>query len=165
MKKIIFTLCLGLLLVMPAYASSKEEKVAEILELTHMDATLNASIEAAIIPIVCTFIMSEEDEKSLKQDFKEVGQFPSLVHSFSQFWIDNYTEQELDDLLAFYRTNTGKKLADLQPQQAQYNVKVIQEWSQNIGLALNELGRKYAQKYPQRSGDEAQKCILLKSAQ
>ena len=161
MKKIIL-ICL-MLLAMPAYSSSKQEKVNEILRLTNTPKALEASIKTAIVPLTCAFVLTPEEEKDLEREFKEAGDFTSLINASAQFWVDNYTEQELDELVAFYNTKTGKKLAELQPKQSQYTIQELQKWSQSIQPAVMSLAQKYSSQYRQRSGNEIQSCIMSKT--
>ena len=44
-----------------------------------------------------------------------------------------YTQQDMDDLIAFYDTPLGKKLSTVQPQITLESMSVAQQWAAEIG--------------------------------
>lgn len=162
MKKFICIFCLGLILSLSAHAATKQEKVQQIFELTNVKEVMEASIDSALIPITCSLVMSPKEESDFKKEVMKVGDFNVLFDALAQFWLDNYTEDDLDALIMFYQSETGKKLSSLQPKLAVYSVQQLQEWMQKNQDSFYELGQKYGRKYRQRSGAEVQACMRSK---
>ena len=161
MKKIIILLFLGIFTAFPARAS-KIEKAEELLKLINFDSVLDLTYEQAMLPILCTVVMSTEEQAMLKQEFEEILDAPALSKVFMQFWVDHFTEEELGQLLAFYKTTVGKKTLQLMPQYAQFSMIELQKWMQERTKKFFELGQKIDAKYPKRSGMEAEACIKEK---
>ena len=157
MKKIIILLFLGIFTAFPARAS-KIEKAEELFKLINFDRV----IEQAMLPILCTVVMSTEEQAMLKQEFEEILDAPALSKVFMQFWVDHFTEEELGQLLAFYETTAGKKTLQLMPKYVQFSRIELQKWMQERAEKIFELRQKIDAKYPKRSGMEAEACIKEK---
>ena len=163
MKKFIAAAALGLLISASASANTKQEKAEELLALMNTRAIFDTTYTQSMMPLSCTLIMTPADEENLKKEFMEIADLDALVKKLSQFWIQNYTEQELDQLIAFYKTDLGKKSISLLPQYTQVTIAELQKWGQEKGPQFMELGKKLAQKYPKRSGQEIEACIKSKT--
>ena len=101
MKKIIILLFVGIFTAFPGHAS-KIEKAEELSKLIDYDSMADLAYEQAMLPILCTAVMSTEEQAMLKQEVEEILDAPALSKALMQFWVDHYTEEELDQLLAFY---------------------------------------------------------------
>ena len=163
MKKIILFLALAMF-ISPAHAS-KEEKANALMKAMNVEATLNVAYDQALIPLSCQFVMTPVDEAAFKTDFIKAVDAESFVKELSQFWLQNFTEQELDDMLKFYRTPTGKKSIALMPEYTKYMLTEQKKWGEKIMPKLIELGQRISEKYQQRSGTEAAACIKQKQGQ
>lgn len=162
MKKIIALSSAVLLLAGSVQAATKQEKAQELLNLMNMQATFDAAYTQSIIPVTCTLTMPASAEEELKTEFMQIADMPKVMQNLSQFWIQNYTDQELDQLIAFYKTGVGKKSIELMPQFTQFSMTEMQKWGQEKGPAFIALGKKMAQKYPARTEAEAKACIKSK---
>jgi len=162
MKKIIFSLFTSLLLTSSAFAATKTEKITELLKLENTQATVDAVMNQALIPLTCILILSPEEEEKLKEDFIYTANFDSFNQLLYPFFEENFTEEELDDMLAFYRSPIGQKVTQLQPQLGAHMMQALQKWQEGVSPKLKILGEEYSRKYRQRSGEEAQACIQSK---
>ena len=160
MKKIILLLAVALL-AFPAYAS-KEEKVAALMKLMNADATLNVAYDQALGPLSCYFVLTPAEEATVKADLIRTLDGESFVKTLAGFWIQNYTEQELDEILKFYQTSAGKKQITLMPEYTKFMLDEQRKWSSAVMPKMVDLAKRIEQKYPQRSGAEADACIKQK---
>ena len=48
----------------------------------------------------------------------------------------SFTAQELNDILSFYRSPTGRRFVELQPELAQASVRAAQRWGARIGAEV-----------------------------
>ena len=57
----------------------------------------------------------------------------SLMDRMVPIYAQYYTQQDMDDLIAFYDTPLGKKLSTVQPQITLESMSVAQQWAAEIG--------------------------------
>lgn len=57
----------------------------------------------------------------------------SLMDQMVPIYAKYYTQQDMDDLIAFYDTPLGKKLSTVQPQITLESMSVAQQWAAEIG--------------------------------
>jgi hypothetical protein len=57
----------------------------------------------------------------------------SLMDRMVPIYAKYYTQQDMDDLIAFYDTPLGKKLSTVQPQITLESMSVAQQWAAEIG--------------------------------
>ena len=162
MKKIIAVSAVALMMAGSCLAATKQQKAEELINLMNTQAVFDAVYAQAAIPLSCELIMSPADEAELKKEFMQIADMPALMRTLSQFWILHYTDHELDQLLAFYKTDLGKKSIELMPQYTQFSLAEMQKWGEQKGPKFIELGAKLAQKYPKRSGEQTKACIKAK---
>lgn|GEM_PF-246795 len=58
--------------------------------------------------------------------------FSELTDEVARLYAANFTEQELKDILAFYRTTAGKKLLGEQPKIVDSSMKFAQDWANKL---------------------------------
>ena len=61
---------------------------------------------------------------------------PQLVDSIALLYARNFTQQELDGLLTFYQTPTGRRLRELQPSLVTESSAIGQRWGMRIGAEI-----------------------------
>lgn len=59
-------------------------------------------------------------------------QFSELTDEVARLYATNFTEQELKDVLAFYKTAAGKKLLTEQPRLIDASMKFGQDWANKL---------------------------------
>jgi hypothetical protein len=65
-----------------------------------------------------------------------VGDIPQLIDSIAVLYAAKFTQQELDALLAFYRSPTGRRLRELQPMLVTESSAIGQRWGMRIGAEI-----------------------------
>jgi len=73
--------------------------------------------------------------------------FAELTDEVARLYAANFTEQELKDVLAFYKTTAGKKLLTEQPKIVDSSMKFAQDWAntlsdQVVGKMRDELKKR-----------------------
>ncbi|MGY4478450.1 DUF2059 domain-containing protein [Bradyrhizobium sp. USDA 3364] len=62
---------------------------------------------------------------------KEIGE------GMAQIYASEFTEQELKDLVTFYKTPLGQKLLTAEPQAINGSLQYMQQWAQQFGVIVN----------------------------
>jgi hypothetical protein len=62
---------------------------------------------------------------------KEIGEQMALIYA------NEFTEQELKDLVAFYKSPIGQKLLATDPKVIQFSMSFMNQWAQNFAEAVN----------------------------
>ena len=61
---------------------------------------------------------------------------PQLVDSIALVYARNFTERELNDLVAFYHSPTGRRFRELQPALVTESAAIGQRWGMRIGAEI-----------------------------
>ena len=69
--------------------------------------------------------------KSLAGREKEIGD------GMAQVYANEFTEQELKDLVNFYKSPLGQKLLSTEPRAIQFSMSYMNQWAQNFSEAVN----------------------------
>ena len=69
--------------------------------------------------------------KNLAGSEKEIGE------GMAQLYAAEFTEQELKDLVIFYKTPLGQKLLTSEPKAINDSLRYMQEWAQQFGVIVN----------------------------
>ena len=69
-----------------------------------------------------------------------------LDNAAALLWARAFTEEELNEIAAFYTSPVGKKFVDLGPQLGQATVQTVQNWSSRIGEELLDKSREELKK-------------------
>lgn len=67
---------------------------------------------------------------SLRTEYQP--RFSEIGDEISRIYATQFTEQELKDLLAFYKSPLGKKLVTAEPQIAEQGLKFAQDWANKL---------------------------------
>lgn len=82
-----------------------------------------------------------QQNPSLSKDLNEVAaqlrtelqpRFAELTDEVARLYATNFTEQELKDILAFYKTSSGKKLLAEQSKVVDASMKFAQDWANKL---------------------------------
>jgi hypothetical protein len=71
-----------------------------------------------------------EIAKKLRTDF--APRFSELTDEVAELYAEHFTEQELKDILAFYRSPVGKKMLAEQPKVVESSMKFAQTWANKL---------------------------------
>ena len=136
MKK---TLLLVVFVLTSVMTINAQEKDAFTKDTEKLVETLSKS---AFDPVIDQFKAMVAADK--QADFvKEVkGTFPALYADMAKIYMEEFTHDEIKDIMAFYETPTGKKLAAKTGVLSQKGMAAGQTW----GMKLQTLLGKYQQK-------------------
>ena len=93
----------------------------------------------AFAPVIDQFsgmVAVDKKEEFLKELDKT---FPELFESMAKIYMDEFTHQEIKDLLDFYATPTGEKMATISGTLAQKGMMAGQSW----GMKVQEIISKF----------------------
>lgn len=118
MKGFVLFLCIGLLVgtgSAQASEASHRAAAARLLQVVHMRDTLNKTMERVIdLQIHAAPQMAPFRDVMLKFAHKYMS-YDSLKGALVNEYTQAFTEKELDDMIAFYETPTGRKAIRLMP--------------------------------------------------
>ena len=149
MKKGLLFLAAFVLLTFGAQAQSAELKasVRKLMAVSGSDATLKMIPEQILSMIEQQAPALPESVKVEIQAMFSEEALLSLMDRMVPIYAKYYTQQDMDDLIAFYDTPLGKKLSTVQPQITLESMSVAQQWAA-------EIGQKVASKIMQSSTSE-----------
>jgi uncharacterized protein len=82
-----------------------------------------------------------QQDPSLAKDLNEIAtqlrndlqpRFTELTDEIARLYATNFTDQELKDILTFYKTASGKKLLAEQPKLVDSSMKFAQDWAKRL---------------------------------
>ena len=135
MKKNILAIAFLVFGVFTNAQSSKDVKIAELLETMGSTQAMKTSFEYMINYYKQNNpqISSEYWDNSLKHvDYNELVQ--KLVPVYSK----HFTEQEIVDLLKFYNTSTGKKMIEKTPTILEESMEIGRKWGIELAQKIEE---------------------------
>ena len=135
MKKGLLFLAAFVLLTLGAQAQSAEFKasVRKLMAVSGSDATLKMIPEQILSMIEQQAPALPESVKAEIQAMFSEEALLSLMDRMVPIYAKYYTQQDMDDLIAFYDTPLGKKLSTVQPQITLESMSVAQQWAAEIG--------------------------------
>ncbi|MCL1690077.1 hypothetical protein CMU59_09685 [Elizabethkingia anophelis] len=122
---------------------AKKEKIKTFLKLTNvlevanqvMDNMIN-SYQTYYKQVPAEYWNELKKETANTKDFEEL-----LIPIYSKY----YTENELDDIIAFYKTSTGQKVIKTMPDMTKESMQAGQVWGMKLG---QKVMKKINEKYP-----------------
>ena len=123
-----------------AFAITKEERLNKLVILMNVEKQVRENIDA----ITATFKSQAriKDDAAFARLMDKVLPAESLIGFIKSFYGKNMSDDELDDLIAFYQTKGGQRLLDVTPQMSssllvftqklvQENIALVQEYARN----------------------------------
>ena len=83
-------------------------------------------------------MVPQEKRAAFKADIQ--ASMDELYDQLVMVYMDAYTEEEIDAIMAFYNTPVGKKMVAKTPEITQRSMQIGQQW----GMKLQPLIRKYS---------------------
>ena len=68
---------------------------------------------------------------------KLAGKEKEIGDGMAQIYAAEFTEKELQDLVAFYKTPLGDKLLKAEPAAINGSLQYMQQWAQQFGVIIN----------------------------
>jgi len=135
MKKVILSLSLvfiGFGAMAQEEMSVQETKAVKLIELTS-----GQQFDIMTEPILN--MVAEDKREDFKKELNESKK--GLYKKMAAIYTENFTEAELDKILAFYATPVGEKMVELTPEITRKGMEIGQAW----GMELQPMMAKYMQ--------------------
>jgi len=137
------TVAVALLLASPAAYAQQPSAAAmatakEIVTVTGATALFNPLVAGVVEQAKLLFL---QQNPGLAKDLNEIAtkmrsdlapRFSELVNEVARNYAVNFTEPELKDVLAFYKSPAGKKLISGQPKVVDASLKFAQTWANTL---------------------------------
>ena len=68
---------------------------------------------------------------------KLAGREKEIGDGMANVYANEFTEQELKDLVTFYKSPLGQKLLSTEPQAIQFSMSYMNQWAQNFAEIVN----------------------------
>jgi hypothetical protein len=125
----------------------------EIVTVTGATSLFNPLIAGVVEQAKLLYL---QQDPSLSKDLNEIAaklrsdlapRFEEVANDVARNYATNFTEQELKDVLAFYKSPAGKKLISEQPKVVDASLKFAQTWATSlsdevVGKMREELKKK-----------------------
>ena len=133
MKKIIFTLFFAISFHISAQQSSTDTKAIQLIKKTGATELFESAILqiGALVPAEKKTQFLEEANLSLDKLYVDIAEIYNV----------EFTGQEIEELIEFYDTDLGKKLAKKQSALSQKAMLIGQTW----GMGVADLAKKYSE--------------------
>ncbi|WP_324719252.1 DUF2059 domain-containing protein [Salinimicrobium sp. HB62] len=125
MKKV---LCVVFLMFMgfQSQAQVKNDVQKKAVELIKM--TSGQQFDIILEPIVK--MMPEENREAFKKEM--MTSLEDIYTKLAQVYIEEFTEAEIDEILAFYQTPVGEKMRAITPELTRKGMEIGQQWGQEL---------------------------------
>ena len=110
----------------------------ELITITGATALFSPLIAGVVEQAKVLFL---QQDPSLGKDLNDIStkiradlqpRFGELTEEVARLYATNFTEQELKEVLAFYKTPSGKKLLNEQPKIVDSSMKFAQDWANKL---------------------------------
>jgi uncharacterized protein len=116
----------------------------EILILKNASAVYQGAVVATIQNVKAALLQSN---LNLQRDIEEVslklardlsGRESEIGDGMAAIYATNFTEQELKDLLTFYKSPLGKKSLEQEPKSIEASLNFMRNWGEDLAQEINE---------------------------
>lgn len=163
---LVSALTLASTLTIHADEASKREKIHEMFRLSHVDQTMTQAMaqQAEQVPRFLHSMFPEakispEQQKDVDAFqvrvmamVRESASWQKLEPGFTDIYASTYSEQEIDGLIAFYKSPVGQDMVNKQPEILTKSQAVTQSMMTDLQPKLREAVTQFAQdmqkKYP-----------------
>lgn len=142
---LIFGILLAVSSLQSAHAESKQDKIRELIQISGASSTLDMMrgpmIQQLRVNLDQALTDLTDDHRQqliavIEDEFEAT--FPEFVNMMVPIFDKTFTEQEINDVVAFYKTPSGKAFAEKQPQMMMQSMQVGQAWGQLFGQRVSE---------------------------
>ena len=134
MKKILLACMFIVVIATQVEAQENAEFKANTIEFLKLTGA-GSAFEGAIIQI--GYNVSEQNKAAYTQE--ATATLDGLYDKMAALYMEEFTPLEINELVAFYNTNLGKKLADKQMGLMQKAMEFGQAW----GMEVSQIAQKY----------------------
>ena len=115
----------------------------EILTMKNVRAIYASAVPSIVQRTKDTLLQSnlnyqkDLDEVAVLVAQKMAGRENEIGEGMANVYANEFTEQELKDLVTFYRSPLGQKLLTAEPRAIQFSMSFMNQWAQNFAEAVN----------------------------
>ncbi|MCE1189828.1 MAG: DUF2059 domain-containing protein [Ignavibacteria bacterium] len=131
---------------------SKFEKVYQAIA-DNIDSTLASQFENLDFTAEQDSISKEYRKKTYDIVVKTL-QAPELLKSMVDLYVQMYSEKEINDLIIFYNTKTGKRIIDSQEELSKKSVEILVKHLETAKPELDKIEQAYADKLKTTSSED-----------
>lgn len=125
MKK---SLCFLFLILLGFQSNAQEKTNLQQKAIKLIEMTSGQQFDIMLDPIVK--MVPEENREAFKKEM--MTSLKSIYDELAQIYIEEFTEAEIDQILAFYNTPVGKKMRDITPELTRKGMEIGQQWGQEL---------------------------------
>jgi hypothetical protein len=116
----------------------------ELLVLKNAHSVYKGAVIATLSNVKNSLLQSNIN---LQKDLEDVtlklardlsGRESEIGDGMAQIYATNFTEQELKDLVAFYKSPLGKKNLEMEPKSIEQSLNYMRNWTEDLALEINE---------------------------
>lgn len=141
------------LLAWPALADdvSKVAKAAELMDLMTDNGRMLTDAMSLPLPELPTLLPAEQQEiarrlaERMMEAYRKVMSWEKLRADIVAYYVEAFTEPQIDDLLAFYRSPTGRAMVAKQPEMTRKISEVMVGMIAAAQPELQKIMREYAE--------------------
>lgn len=138
-----------------AHSATKQDKVGELLHVMNMDAMVD-TMYSQMLPMMKNMssqmgVTAEEQEvfdkyyESMTVVLRQEMSWAKMEPAVIKIYNENFSEQEITDMLAFYKTDTGKSILKKMPKVSQESMMLGQSLAQAAMPKIKEVASQLAQ--------------------
>lgn len=116
----------------------------EILQLKNAAAVYQGAVVGTIQNVKNSLLQSninlqrDIEEISLKLARDLAGKESEIGDGMAAIYATNFSEQELKDLLAFYKSPLGKKSLEQEPKSIEASLNYMRNWGEDLAVEIND---------------------------
>ena len=116
----------------------------EILQLKNASGVYKGAVIATISNVRNSLMQSninlqkDIEEISLKLARDLSGREAEIGDGMAVIYATNFTEQELKDLVVFYKSPLGKKTLEMEPKSIEQSLNYMRNWTEDLAQEINE---------------------------
>jgi hypothetical protein len=139
MKKVVLTIVLCVFAISNSFSQTKQESIKELFHLMHKDSTIDRTL-TSMMPSLTKMTqrkdstLAENERNSLNSKLQMAKDISIKMQIEEMALYDKYfSQKEILDLIAFYKTQSGRRLIELTPKiQNELMLIVQQKYMQDI---------------------------------
>ncbi len=150
---VLLTLCFSQ--TVSAAGDDRREKVAALLKATNADAVIDqiyTSLDGMFANMAKQYNIKESERPAFNAHMqkvhslirKEMG-WEQLRTPMIELYLEHYTDEEIDGMLAFYQSDVGKSMVEKMPVVVASSMQISQNMMQSLMPKLQALSEEYQQ--------------------
>lgn len=129
--------------------ATHRQAVEKLFELTAMEQKIDESVTNILAMQLAQSPDLRAHETVVREFFERHVGWGSLVDPLTEMYLQAFSEQELNEMNAFYRSPTGRKVIERLPELVQQrNQLAMQRLQENIGELEYEIEARQAKEQP-----------------